>query len=50
MFMLYFLATFMAVLHEHIHWLVLISGFVLCDAGAGESPLIPENILAASVI
>lgn len=46
----YFLATYMAVLHEHIHWLVLISGFVLCDAGAGESPVIPENILAASVI
>jgi hypothetical protein len=33
---------------ECMHWLVLISGFILCDSAYGETPLIPESILEAS--
>jgi hypothetical protein len=35
----------LAVLYEQLHWLLLLTGFVLADAGMGETPLIPEAIM-----
>ncbi|KAJ3216150.1 Exportin-4 [Dinochytrium kinnereticum] len=43
-----FQAQYREGLYEHIHWLVLFSGYVLCDAGAGETPLIPRRLLQLS--
>lgn len=33
---------------ESLHWLVLMSGFILCDSAYGETPLIPDSILEVS--
>jgi hypothetical protein len=38
----------MDVIHEHIHWIVLISGSILADAGEGEKPLIPNSMMYLS--
>ncbi|KAL1917900.1 uncharacterized protein VTP21DRAFT_3734 [Calcarisporiella thermophila] len=35
-------------IHEHIHWLILIAGHVLADAGEGEKPLVPETLMELS--
>ena len=31
----------LSVIHEQMHWLVLISGHILADSGEGEQPLVP---------
>ncbi|XP_070568372.1 exportin-4-like isoform X2 [Ptychodera flava] len=36
-------------LYEDIHWLVLISGYVLADEAQGETPLIPSDIMEYSI-
>ncbi|XP_077977331.1 exportin-4-like [Glandiceps talaboti] len=36
-------------LYEDIHWLVLISAFVLADEPQGETPLIPSDIMEYSI-
>ncbi|CAG8460237.1 11248_t:CDS:10 [Acaulospora morrowiae] len=36
-------------LQESIHWLVLISAFVLADAGEGEQPLVPDALMKLSI-
>ncbi|XP_002740804.1 exportin-4-like [Saccoglossus kowalevskii] len=36
-------------LYEDIHWLVLISGYVLADEPQGETPLIPPEIMEYSI-
>ncbi|KAJ8667435.1 hypothetical protein QAD02_009098 [Eretmocerus hayati] len=33
-------------LYEDLHWLVLISGHVLCMESAGETPLVPSEIMS----
>ncbi|KAJ3395985.1 Exportin-4, partial [Chytridiales sp. JEL 0842] len=33
---------------EQIHWLVLISGYLLADSGSGEVPVIPRSLMKAS--
>ena len=38
----------MITLHEDLHWLLLISGFLLCDDGPGETLLIPQEIISFS--
>ncbi|KAJ3106157.1 Exportin-4 [Phlyctochytrium planicorne] len=37
-------------LNEHIHWLILISGYLLCDAGDGELPLVPRSLLHSTSV
>ncbi|RKP09404.1 armadillo-type protein [Thamnocephalis sphaerospora] len=39
---------FLHFLHEHIHWLLMISGYVLADAGQGEHPMVPVALLRLS--
>ncbi|CAG8506555.1 3260_t:CDS:10, partial [Acaulospora colombiana] len=36
-------------LQESIHWLILISAFVLADAGEGEQPLVPNDLMQLSM-
>ena len=36
-------------LHEDLHWLVLITGYTLCDVAEGESVLIPTEIMEHSI-
>jgi hypothetical protein len=38
------------IIQEHMHWIILISGHVLADAGRGEVPLIPNSMLDLCVI
>jgi hypothetical protein len=38
----------MIALHEDLHWLLLISGFLLCDDGVGETLRIPREIVSFS--
>jgi len=35
-------------LYEDLHWLLLISGYLLADEGTGETPLIPQEIISYS--
>lgn len=35
-------------LHEQLHWLLIIIGFVMTESGHGEKPLIPPECLALS--
>ncbi|KAI8090033.1 armadillo-type protein [Halteromyces radiatus] len=35
-------------LHEQLHWIILMTAFVLADAGNGEQPMIPESIMQLS--
>ena len=35
-------------LFEQCHWLILLSGSILCDSNHGETPLIPSTILQSS--
>ncbi|OZJ05689.1 hypothetical protein BZG36_01439 [Bifiguratus adelaidae] len=41
--------SILALVQEHIHWLVLISAFVLADDSTGEKALIPPSIMALSI-
>lgn len=38
----------LTVLHEDLHWLLLISGFLLCDDGVGETLIIPPQVVSFS--
>ncbi|KAM3588533.1 hypothetical protein VKS41_000976 [Umbelopsis sp. WA50703] len=38
----------MDVIHEHMHWIILVSGSILADAGEGEKPLIPNSLMQLS--
>jgi hypothetical protein len=38
----------MEIIHEHIHWIILVSGSILADAGEGEKPLIPNSLMQLS--
>ncbi|KAI8050978.1 armadillo-type protein [Syncephalis plumigaleata] len=42
------LDQFLQFLHEHTHWLLMIVGFVLADAGDGEYPTVPVAFLKLS--
>lgn len=33
-------------IHDHIHWLLLISGYIVADTGDGEKPMIPRSFLS----
>lgn len=44
----YKLDQFLQFLHEHTHWLLMIVGFVLADAGDGEYPTVPIAFLRLS--
>ncbi|CAO3659151.1 unnamed protein product [Rhizopus microsporus] len=35
-------------IHEQIHWIILIAAHILADAGKGEQPMIPESIMQLS--
>ncbi|OBZ88181.1 Exportin-4 [Choanephora cucurbitarum] len=35
-------------LHEQLHWIILISGHILADSGQGEQPMIPESLMQLS--
>ena len=35
-------------LYEDLHWLLLISGYLLADESNGETPLIPKEIISYS--
>ena len=35
-------------LFEDLHWLLLISGYLLADEGTGETPLIPQEVISYS--
>ncbi|KAI8646967.1 armadillo-type protein [Parasitella parasitica] len=35
-------------LHEQLHWIILIAGHVLADAGKGEQPMIPDALMHLS--
>lgn len=35
-------------LHEQLHWLILITGYILADTGKGEQPMIPESLMQLS--
>ena len=35
-------------LYEDLHWLLLISGYLLADESNGETPLIPQEIISYS--
>ncbi|KAI8985067.1 armadillo-type protein [Pilobolus umbonatus] len=35
-------------LHEQIHWLILIIGHIIADSGKGELPMIPDSIMQLS--
>ncbi|KAI8070967.1 armadillo-type protein [Gongronella butleri] len=35
-------------IHEQMHWIALMAGFLLADAGFGEQPFIPDPILQLS--
>ena len=35
-------------LYEDLHWLLLISGYLLADESIGETPLIPQEIISYS--
>jgi hypothetical protein len=34
--------------NERIHWILLVSGSILADAGEGEKPLIPNSLMHLS--
>ncbi|XP_063743859.1 exportin-4 [Eleginops maclovinus] len=36
-------------LYEDIHWLILVSGYVLADDSQGETPLIPSEVMEFSI-
>uniref|UniRef100_A0A8C1SYC7 Exportin-4 n=1 Tax=Cyprinus carpio TaxID=7962 RepID=A0A8C1SYC7_CYPCA len=36
-------------LYEDIHWLILVSGYLLADDPQGETPLIPSEVMAYSI-
>ncbi|XP_056284832.1 exportin-4 [Pseudoliparis swirei] len=36
-------------LYEDIHWLLLVSGYLLADGCQGETPLIPSEVMAFSI-
>ena len=36
-------------LFEDIHWLILLSGYLLADESTGETPLIPKELIKYSV-
>ncbi|KAG2175589.1 hypothetical protein INT43_001236, partial [Umbelopsis isabellina] len=38
----------MDIIHEHMHWILLVSGSILADAGEGEKPLIPNSLMQLS--
>ncbi|CAO3672042.1 unnamed protein product [Umbelopsis vinacea] len=38
----------MEMIHEHLHWIILVSGSILADAGEGEKPLIPNSLMQLS--
>ena len=40
--------TFVHSLYDHLHWLLLLSGYLIADAGTGEKPLIPEAFRSQS--
>ncbi|RUS28630.1 hypothetical protein BC938DRAFT_481650 [Jimgerdemannia flammicorona] len=40
---------YLAFLHEHLNWLILISAHVLADSGSGEKPLVPDTLMRLSV-
>lgn len=44
-----FKSTLMDDLYEDLHWLVLITGHVLCMESEGEVALIPSEIMECSV-
>ncbi|KAI9022740.1 armadillo-type protein [Phycomyces nitens] len=35
-------------LHEQLHWIILITGHILADTGKGEQPMIPDSIMQLS--
>ncbi|KAI9307138.1 armadillo-type protein [Cunninghamella echinulata] len=36
------------IIHEQIHWIILLSAHVLADEGKGEQPMIPDSIMQLS--
>jgi hypothetical protein len=38
----------MGITNERIHWILLVSGSILADAGEGEKPLIPNSLMHLS--
>ncbi|KAF7720629.1 Exportin-4, partial [Apophysomyces ossiformis] len=36
------------ILNEQLHWITLIAGHILADAGKGEQPMIPESLMHLS--
>jgi hypothetical protein len=43
------LERFLHFLHEHIHWLLMISGYILADTGKGEHPMVPVALMKLSI-
>ncbi|RHZ64065.1 hypothetical protein Glove_326g37 [Diversispora epigaea] len=41
--------TTITYIQESIHWLILISAFLLADAGEGEQPLVPDSLMRLSI-
>jgi hypothetical protein len=35
-------------LHEQLHWIILMAAFILSDTGEGEQPMIPESLMQLS--
>ncbi|CAO3592648.1 unnamed protein product [Absidia cylindrospora] len=40
--------TELLLLHEQLHWIILMTAFILADTGDGEQPMIPESIMQLS--
>ncbi|KAI9483543.1 MAG: armadillo-type protein [Benjaminiella poitrasii] len=38
----------MILIHEQLHWIILIAAYILADTGKGEQPMIPESLLQLS--
>lgn len=38
----------MAILHEHTHWILLLSSFLVADTCHGEKPSVPKALLSVS--
>lgn len=40
----------LGILYEQLHWLIILSGFVLADSGKGETPLVNDAIMQVSIL
>lgn len=36
-------------LHEQLHWIILMAAFILADTGEGEQPMISDSLMQLSV-